>query len=138
MPGKRTHYGGYATNTEYQKARRRQAVMVYFATEAQRDEMLAKSLAAGYQHFSPWIVQMVLNATSGAIYQPEYIENLKQEAERTRRWLDAAREEADDYKRQVRMLQDQRERLLVLLHSLPTGAEVAARFLQQSAREARA
>lgn len=134
----RTHWGGYPTNREYQAARRRQGIFVYFATEAQREELRAKSLAAGYQHFSPWIVQMVLNATNGTVYQPEYVESLKQESERLRRWLESAREEADDYKRQVRTLQDQRERLLVLLHSLPTGAEVAARFLQQSAREARA
>ena len=134
----RSHYGGYATEREYQLARRRLAVLVYFSSEAQKEELQAKALAAGYQFFSHWVVQQVLNATSGAIYQPEYVESLKQDAERLRRWLDNAREEAEDYKRQVRLLHEQREHLLVLLHSLPAGAEVAARFLQQSAREAHA
>lgn len=133
----RTHYGGYATHKEYQNARRRLAVMVYFQSEAQKDELRAKALASGYQHFSHWIVQQVMNASSGAVYQPEYVESLKQDTERLRRWLDTAREEAEDYKRQVRVLQEQRERLLLLVHNLPNGADVAARFLQQTAREAR-
>ena len=133
----RTHYGGYATEREYNLARRRLAAVIYFQSEAQKEELHAKALASGYTAFSHWLLQMVVNATNGAIYQPEYVEGLKQDSERLRRWLDAAREEADDYKRQARQLQEQRERLLLLLHNLPDGAQAAARFLQQSAREAR-
>lgn len=135
--GKRTHYGGYATAREYWNARARLRATIFFTSEKQKEEMQARALAMGYQHFSQWALQQILNATTGAIYQPEYVESLKAEGDRLRRWLDAAREEADDYKRQVRTLQDQRDRLLLLVHNLPNGADVAARFLQQSAREVR-
>lgn len=133
----RTTFGGYQTRQEYNRARRRQVVEVYFQSEGQLAALKERSRAAGYQHFSPWIVQMVLNATSGTIYQPEFVEGLKQEGERLRRWLETTREEAEEYRRQVRVLQEQRDRLLLLVQGLPSGAEVTARFLQQGSQGVR-
>lgn len=130
--------GGYPSAAEYQKARRRQSVLIYFQSEHQREDFRARSRAAGFSSFSGWLLQMVINATSGSVFPPEYIEGLRQEADRLRRWLETAREESDEYRRQARTLQDQRDHLIVLLHGLPTGAEVAARFLQESARGPRA
>jgi hypothetical protein len=75
---------------------------------------------------------MIANATSGAIYPPEYVEDLKRDVEKLRSWLDTAREEATDYRQQVKLLQAHRDTLLVLLHGLPEGGEVAARWLEQN------
>lgn len=123
--------GGYPSKKEYNRARRRLVVEVFFQSEAQLEALKQRAKAAGYQRFSPWVLQMVLNASSGSVYQPEFVEGLKQESERLRRWLETTREEAEEYRRQVRLLQEQRDRLLLLVQGLPSGAEVTARFLQQ-------
>jgi hypothetical protein len=121
----------------YQKERRRAAVLLYFRSETELAEFKAMAKASGYSHFNQYLLQMLHNATSGSLYPPEFVEGLKQDAERLRRWLETARDESDSYCAQVRTLLQQRDVLLVLIHGLPTGAEVAARFLQQSAQEAR-
>ena len=116
-----------------QRARDLNSTRVYFADEAESAHFRFLARKSGYPQFSKWIVQMLHNAAGGSLYPPEYVEGLKAEGERLRRWLDASREEADDYKQQVRRLQSQRDSLLLLIHGLPSGAEVAARFLQQHA-----
>jgi len=83
--------------------------------------------AGGYENnFNAWLLQMLANATSGAVYPPEYVDGLKRDVDKLRDWLDTAREEATDYRAQVKLLQAQRDTLLTLLHGLPDGAEVAA------------
>lgn len=116
-----------------QRERAANSTRVYFADPAEMEHFRFLAKKSGYPQFSKWIVQMLHNAVGGSLYPPEYVEGLKAEGERLRRWLDASREEADDYKQQVRRLQSQRDSLLILIHGLPTGAEVAARFLQQHA-----
>lgn len=118
---------------EHCRGRHKRSVRVYFKTleEMERYQLMAER--AGYAAFTPWIMQMLANASGGSLYPPEYVEGLKTETERLRRWLESAREEAEDYKQQVRRLQSQRDSLLLLVHGLPNGPDVVARFLQQSA-----
>jgi hypothetical protein len=61
------------------------------------------------------------------------VEAIKRDLEKARSWLETAREENQDYRAQVKVMQAQRDTLLTLLHGLPDGAEVAARFLEQVA-----
>jgi hypothetical protein len=99
------------------------------------DELAAHKAAAeagGYANFNAWLLQMIANATSGSVYPPEYVEGLKREVEKLRAWLDTARDEAADYRSQVKVLQNERDVLLTLLHGLTGGPEIAARFLEQS------
>lgn len=127
-----------ASRAQYQRERRKYAMTLYFSSPAEMQAFQARGKAAGYANFNAYVLQLLNNATSGSIFPPEYVEGLKQEADRLRRWLETARDEADSYRNQTRVLQQQRDTLVVLLHGLPQGAEVAARFLQESVREARA
>ncbi|SRR5581483_3306985 len=118
--------------SEYWKERRDRSSTVYWPTLMDLRARKEQARLAGFgSDFSAWVVQMVANAISGSVFPPEYVESLKQEVERLRRWLETAREETEEYRKQNRRLQEQREKLIVLLHGLPTGAEVVARFLQQ-------
>lgn len=120
------------SRADYQARRRRQSVVLYFRTTDELTEHRLAAMASGYEHnFNAWLLQMIRNATSGVVFPPEYVEAIKRDLEKTRAWLDTSREENQDYRGQVKLLQAQRDTLLTLLHGLPDGAEVAARFLEQ-------
>lgn len=120
------------SRADYQAKRRQQSVVLYFRSVDELDSHRAAALASGYEHnFNAWLLQMVANATSGTVFPPEYVEALKKDIEKARAWLETAREENQDYRGQVKLLQAQRDTLLTLLHTLPDGADVAARFLEQ-------
>lgn len=119
------------SRASYQALRRKQSATIYFQSE---QDLAAHKLVArdsGYPNFNAWILQMVQNAQSGSVYPPEYVEGIKKDADKLRSWLDAAREEASDYRAQLKHLQSQRDMLLTILHGFPEGGEVAAKFLQQ-------
>jgi hypothetical protein len=118
---------------ELGRVRSKRSLKVYFASVEEKERLELMAAKAGYLSVSAWLLQMVMNATGGSLYPPEYVEGLKTEVERLRRWLESAREESDDYKQQVKRLQSQRDSLLLLVHGLPNGADVVARFLQQAA-----
>lgn len=127
------------SRAEYQAKRRTHSVLLYFRSVDELASYRAAAEAGGYGHnFNGWLLQMLANATSGAVYPPEYVEGLKRDVEKLRAWLDTAREEATDYRGQVKLLQAQRDTLLTLLHGLPEGAEVAARWLEQNTSQQRA
>ena len=121
-----------ANRASYQAQRRLQCVNLYFRSVEDLAAHKAAAEAGGYSNFNAWLLQMIANATSGSVYPPEYVEGLRRETEKLRAWLDAAREEAADYRAQVKVLQNERDVLLTLLHGLTGGPEIAARFLEQS------
>ena len=122
------------SRADYQARRRQQSVVLYFRSPAELAEHRLQATASGYEHnFNAWLLQMVRNATSGSVFPPEYVEAIRRDLEKARSWLETAREENHDYRGQVKLLQAQRDTLLTLLHGLPEGAEVAARFLEQVA-----
>lgn len=120
------------SRSEYQARRRLQCVNLYFRSPEDLAQHQASAEAGGYSNFNAWLLQMIANATSGSVYPPEYVEGLKREVEKLRAWLDTARDEAADYRTQVKVLQAERDVLLTLLHGLTGGPEVATRFLEQS------
>lgn len=121
------------SRAQYQARRRRQSVVLYFRSETELAEHRLAAASSGYEHnFNAWLLQMVANATSGSVFPPEYVEAIKKDLEKTRAWLETAREENQDYRAQVKLLQADRDTLLTLLHGLPDGADVAARFLEQA------
>lgn len=117
----------------YQASRREQAVDLYFRSVHELTAYKAAAAEAGFAaNFNGWILQMIQNASSGSLFPPEYVDDLKRDLEKTRSWLETSRDESADYRAQVKLLQAQRDTLLTLLHDLPDGAEVAARFLTQA------
>lgn len=122
---------------EYARLRRKGRFELFFRDREEMDRFRGMAEACGYASFNGWLLQMIHNATSGSLFPPDYVEGLKAEIDRTRRWLEASREEADDLRGQVRMLQQQRDSLVVLMQGLPMGPETAARFLVKTAKEAR-
>ncbi len=121
-----------ASRAPYQAQRRLQCVNLYFRSIEELAAHKAAAEAGGYANFNAWLLQMLANATSGTVFPPEYVEGIKKEVEKLRGWLDTAREEATDYRGQVKVLQNERDVLLTLLHGVTGGAEIAARFLEQS------
>jgi hypothetical protein len=122
------------SRADYQARRRQQSVVLYFRSAEELAEHRLAAAASGYEHnFNAWLLQMIRNATSGSVFPPEYVEAIKRDLEKARSWLETAREENQDYRAQVKVMQAQRDTLLTLLHGLPDGAEVAARFLEQVA-----
>lgn len=115
----------------YQASRRAQAVTLYFRTPEELAAYRNAASEGGYATFNGWILQMLANAGSGSLFPPEYVDGLKRDLEKTRSWLETSRDENQDYRGQLKLLQAQRDTLLTLLHGLPEGAEVAARFLEQ-------
>lgn len=124
-----------SARAEYQARRRLQSVELYFRSPEELTQHRLAAEAGGYSNFNAWLLQMLANATSGSVYPPDYVEGLKREVEKLRGWLDTARDEASDYRAQVKLLQAQRDTLLTLLHGLPEGSEVAARFLETASRQ---
>lgn len=115
----------------YQAQRRAQAVTLYFRSPEELAAYRTAAAEGGYATFNAWILQMLANAGSGSLYPPEYVDGLRRDLEKTRAWLETARDENQDYRAQLKLLQAQRDTLLTLLHGLPDGPEVAARFLEQ-------
>lgn len=115
----------------YQASRRAQAVTLYFRNPKELAAYRVAAQEGGYATFNGWILQMLANAGSGSLYPPEYVDGLRRDLEKTRSWLETARDENQDYRGQLKLLQAQRDTLLTLLHGLPDGPEVAARFLEQ-------
>ncbi len=110
---------------------------LFFKSREELDRFRAMSEACGYASFNAWLLQMIYNATSGSLFPPDYVDGMKSELDRNRRWLESAREEAEDLRGQVRVLQQQRDSLVVLMHGLPNGPETAARYLMKSTKEGR-
>lgn len=115
----------------YQAQRRAQAVTLYFRSPEELAAYRSAAGEGGYATFNAWILQMLANAGSGSLFPPEYVDGLRRDLEKTRSWLETSRDENQDYRGQLKLLQAQRDTLLTLLHGLPEGAEVAARFLEQ-------
>lgn len=124
-------------HAEYNRQRRKASHQLFFENRETLERFQGMARASGYASFNKWLLQMIMNATSGSLYPPDYVESLKAESDRLRRWLENTREEAEDLRAQVKMLQSQRDALIVLMHGLPTGPEAAARFLTKAAREVR-
>lgn len=122
---------------EYTRERRKTRFELFFPTRDELEKFRGMAQACGYSSFNGWLLQMIHNATGGSLFPPDYVEALKSEVERNRRWLESAREEAEDLRSQVKTLQAQRDSLVVLMQGLPSGPETAAKFLVRSAREAR-
>lgn len=125
-----------SARAEYQARRRLQSVDLYFRSPEELAQHRAAAEAGGYSNFNAWLLQMLANATSGTVYPPEYVGGLKREVDKLRGWLDTARDEASDYRVQVKLLQAQRDTLLTLLHGLPEGGEVAAMVRMIAFRQA--
>ena len=115
----------------YQRERRARIVGVCFPSLedlAAKQKMAEK---AGYAHnFAGWLLQQIQNATSGNVYPPEYVEGLRKEAERLREWLESAQEQVSDYRARERVLQAQRDDLLLLVTK--KDPEGAAAFLAKA------
>src|SRR5579884_2190510 len=118
-----------ARKAAYQAARRKKSVLLSFTTEDELRDFQQMAEEAGYANFNAYLLQLLHNATSGSLYPPEYVEGLKADNAKLRSWHEQARDEAAEYRADVRKLRDQRDTLLRNLHDLPDGAEIAARFL---------
>ena len=121
------------SRADYQAKRRAQSVDLYFRSPQELSSFRAAAEAAGYPNFNAYLLQLLANATSGAIYPPEYVDGLRRDLERARAWLEASRDENSDYRAQVKALQQQRDALL-LLAQRSGAAEPAAAIVQQGAR----
>lgn len=109
----------------YQARRRAQTVDLYFRSVEELEAFKGLAHAAGYKNFNAWLLQMLANATSGAVYPPEYVDGLRRDLDRAREWLEAARDEVSDYRSQVRLLQQQRDALAAIVHKLGDATQVA-------------
>ncbi|MHB8604122.1 MAG: hypothetical protein ACYDCK_02610 [Thermoplasmatota archaeon] len=116
----------------YQAERRRHSVLLTFRDEEEKLRFQACAKAAGYVSVNAYLVQLLHNATSGTIYPPDYVESLKREVEKLRTWLDQAREENTDLRKDTKTLAAQKETLVFLLQDLPGGKEVADEYRRAS------
>lgn len=127
----------------YQARRRLLSVELYFPNEHWKRELQKAALDGGFPNFNAFLVDLIARARSGTVYAPEYVEALRASEVRARAAAEAARDERDDYRSQIRQLQQevaglqgQRDRLLAVILSLPSGAEAARSFLEQAPRGA--
>lgn len=118
------------SRTEYQKQRRALLHDLYFPSPQEKARLQALAGEEGFPNFNAWILLKLYAGLEGNTYPPGYVESLEADLERVRGWLEASRDEAGEYRKEVKTLQAQKETLLFLLHELPGGADVAARFLQ--------
>ncbi|GEM_PF-2638552 len=121
----------HQTPAEYQAQRRQQAVTLYFASPEERARFRKLAADAGYSRdFSGWLIQKVIHATSGHLYPPGYVDELKAENSRLRSRLEQARDDMEDYRAQLRALQGERDTAVVLLAGrLPDGEQIIKRYL---------
>lgn len=117
----------------YQASRRAHSVTLYFRSVEELEDYKQQAQAGGYGNFNAWLLQMLANATSGAVFPPEYVEGLRKDLERARAWLETSRDEAADYRAQLRTLQQQRDALAVLAHRAAEPEAVARILAQQGA-----
>lgn len=123
------------SRAEYQRQRRLLLHDLYFKSRAEKEELRALASEDGYGHdFNAWLLLKIYASLSGSVYPAEYVEGLKAQLERVTTWHEAARDEAQAYRAEVKTLQQQKETLLFLLNGLPDGAEVATRWLEQQTR----
>jgi hypothetical protein len=123
------------SRAEYQKARRALLHDLYFKSVEEKADLKAMAEAEGYaKDFNGWLIIKIHASLSGSIFPAEYVEGLKTQLERVTKWHEAAREEANAYRSEVATLRQQKDTLLLLLHELPEGAEVAARWMQRQAQ----
>ena len=124
------------SRAEYQRQRRLLLHDLYFKSQTEKEELRALAAADGYGHdFNAWLLLKVHASLSGSVFPVEYVEGLKTQLERVTGWHEAARDEAQAYRAEVKTLQQQKDTLLFLLNGLPGGAEVATRWLEQQTRQ---
>src|SRR5882672_7669343 len=126
MPKTTTRPRPRAQMAEYQAERRSRSLTLYFPSREEMDRFHSIAHANGYgRNFSGWGLLMLHHATSGHLYPPEYVDDLKREGERLREWLEKARDEAEDYRPQIKILQGKVNTALVLFAGLEEGAQLA-------------
>ena len=123
------------SRAEYQRQRRALLHDLYFPSAQEKARLQAMAGDEGFPNFNAWVLLKLYAGLEGTTYPAGYVEGLQADLERTRDWLESSRDEAIAYRSEVKTLQSQKETLLLLLHELPGGPEVAARFLQASAAQ---
>src|SRR5581483_4013604 len=116
----------------YQAERRKHSILVTFKDQAEKASFEADAEAAGYASFNAYLLQLLHNATSGVLYPPDYVEGLRSEVEKLRAWLDQAREENVDLRRDLKALQANEMNLGWILNDVPDGKEILERYRQRT------
>jgi len=122
----------------YQAERRKHSYPVAFKDEAEKARFEAMAQEAGYVSFNAFLLQLLRNATSGAIYPPEYVDGLRKEVEKLRAWLDQARAEGAELRADNKALLAQKDTLVFLLTELPGGPDAMQDFERSHGKGKRA
>ncbi|GEM_PF-3775699 len=120
----------------YQAGRRKHSYPLAFKDETEKARFEAMAAQAGYVSFNAYLLQQLRNATSGAIYPPEYVDGLRKEVEKLRAWLDQAREEAGELRKDGKLLAAEKETLVFLINATKDGKDTLADFERMHGKKA--
>lgn len=98
---------------------------VYFRDAATKSNAQAKAASMGYSGCSAWILQMIEVATSGQVYPSEYVEDLRSELERLRRWVEQKDEQIASLRKDVRLAEIQKDDLYTVLAGLVSPEQMS-------------
>lgn len=110
--------------------RRRASAQIYFKSEDEKRYWVQLSEKQGYTTFSPWVVQMLYNATTGTAHEAAYVDNLIKDVQKYRGWLEQKDAEIAELRRTLRVCEQQREDLRVVVASVTQDASAARARLQ--------
>lgn len=120
----------WAKKASTREERRRASAQIYFKSEDEKRYWTQLSEKQGYSTFSPWVVQMLNTATTRTAHEAAYVDNLIKEVQKYRAWLEQKDAEIAELRRTLRICEQQREDLRVVVASVTQDASAAAARLR--------
>ena len=105
------------SRARYQAQRRTRMLEVVFSSLEEKLEFEQAAHEAGYVSVTGYLLQLLRQARSGHVYPPGHVESLTERNEKLTTWLDQAREEAAELRRERAALQAENADLCLLLGS---------------------
>ena len=123
-----------ARRAAYVKQRHKGCIQLYFGSEEEKNVLQEVARSQGYRNFSEWCRQMIYQGKNGSAVSGEYVAALKADVARLTQWVEQKDQQLEVLRRDVRILEQQKEDLRVVLASLAHANPEAARALTQLAR----
>lgn len=120
----------------YVRQRHKGCIQLYFGSEEEKNALQELAHSHGFRNFSEWCRQMIYTGKNGSAVSGEYVAALKADVERYMTWVEQKDQQIEVLRRDLRLVEQQREDLRVVLASLAHQHHDAARAIHEQSRRA--
>lgn len=116
---------------QYVKQRHKGCIQLYFGSEEEKRALQETARSHGYRNFSEWCRTMIHQGRNGSSFSTEYVSALKQDCERYTQWIEQKDQQIEVLRRDLRLAEQQRDDLRVVLASIAHRSPEAAKALHE-------